>query len=174
MRRRRFRKWAKWACTLVVVLAAGLAVFSRFYKFQVFGFCRNDTALWSVSVTRGLLHTGVVAGVTPADVGPQQRWRLERYPGWDWGTNGEARYTSAATWTGGVLWGSDTSGWGAGVSVLYPVIAATVSSSLLWFADRRRSRTGLCSKCGYDRRGLAADAPCPECGQEPTSPTSAH
>lgn len=29
---------------------------------------------------------------------------------------------------------------------------------------RRRARTGVCRACGYDRRGIAADRPCPECG----------
>ncbi|HVU64866.1 MAG TPA: hypothetical protein VHC70_12875, partial [Phycisphaerales bacterium] len=28
----------------------------------------------------------------------------------------------------------------------------------------RRRRGGRCVKCGYDRAGLAAGAPCPECG----------
>jgi predicted Zn-ribbon and HTH transcriptional regulator len=27
-----------------------------------------------------------------------------------------------------------------------------------------------CTKCGYDRRSLAADAKCPECGAVPRSP----
>ncbi len=31
----------------------------------------------------------------------------------------------------------------------------------------RRSRAGLCLDCGYDRRGLAADSRCPECGAAP-------
>jgi len=34
------------------------------------------------------------------------------------------------------------------------------------FARRRlRSRRGHCPACNYDRRGLAPDAACPECGK---------
>jgi rubrerythrin len=33
---------------------------------------------------------------------------------------------------------------------------------------RRRMRRDLCPRCGYDRRGLAADAKCPECGSVPS------
>ncbi|MDX2017115.1 MAG: hypothetical protein SFY95_05665 [Planctomycetota bacterium] len=32
---------------------------------------------------------------------------------------------------------------------------------------RQRAFQGLCPSCGYDRRSLAPDAPCPECGQSP-------
>ncbi len=38
--------------------------------------------------------------------------------------------------------------------------------SLAWYANTRieRLRQGTCTKCGYDTRGLAAGACCPECG----------
>lgn len=35
---------------------------------------------------------------------------------------------------------------------------------LAWIRARRRGR-GLCVRCRYDRRGLADQAPCPECGR---------
>ena len=37
-----------------------------------------------------------------------------------------------------------------------------------WRADRLIV-PHACSKCGYDRRGLAMDAKCPECGTVPTT-----
>jgi hypothetical protein len=37
-----------------------------------------------------------------------------------------------------------------------------------WRADRLPS-PHACTKCGYDRSGIAADAKCPECGAGPTT-----
>lgn len=37
----------------------------------------------------------------------------------------------------------------------------------------RRRRRGLCARCGYPRRGLEPDAPCPECGQRGAQRASA-
>jgi Zn finger protein HypA/HybF involved in hydrogenase expression len=51
---------------------------------------------------------------------------------------------------------------------LLPVVM--LPAAILWGADVRlvrRRRRGLCPSCGYDRRGLAPDANCPECGNVP-------
>ena len=54
---------------------------------------------------------------------------------------------------------------------------ATVPLGVLFITEsrhRRRvraERTGRCPRCNYDRTGLAADAPCPECGK-PLTPHS--
>ena len=52
---------------------------------------------------------------------------------------------------------------------LWPAATVVIPAALLWYADRRtRSGPGRCGGCGYDRAGLAADGPCPECGALPT------
>ncbi|MGH7130807.1 MAG: hypothetical protein ACREJO_02545, partial [Phycisphaerales bacterium] len=54
--------------------------------------------------------------------------------------------------------------------VLWPFALGSLLSGglLLWSGRRARRRamggTGVCLKCGYDLRGLAAGSPCPECG----------
>jgi hypothetical protein len=53
------------------------------------------------------------------------------------------------------------------MSVLYPVLLTTIPAAFLWYQDRRRFGPQGCQKCGYDRRGLAADSKCPECGTVP-------
>lgn len=44
-----------------------------------------------------------------------------------------------------------------GLALCYSPLRAEV-------VKRRRGRRGECLECGYDRRSLAADQPCPECG----------
>lgn len=48
-----------------------------------------------------------------------------------------------------------------------PFLALGLPAGWAWRADaiiRRRERSHLCLRCGYDRKGLASDAACPECG----------
>ncbi len=56
------------------------------------------------------------------------------------------------------------------VPVLGPALVSGAIAGLAWrleAAARRRAERNLCSRCGYDREGLAAGAACPECGREP-------
>lgn len=48
------------------------------------------------------------------------------------------------------------------------VLISAASAGVLWWTDRG-SPSHQCKTCNYDRRGLAADCKCPECGTIPTS-----
>ena len=60
-----------------------------------------------------------------------------------------------------------------GVPMWLPAVVLALPALAVWTLDtiatRRRNRKGLCPKCGYSRRGIGPDAPCPECGTA-TSP----
>jgi hypothetical protein len=76
-------------------------------------------------------------------------------------------------WLGGTC-RTQQSGIAAFAFPLWPLlIAALPPAWILWRPDLhawREVRRACCAKCGYDRRGLAAGARCPECGTVPTPP----
>ena len=94
-------------------------------------------------------------------------------PGWEWGwTNPPRSNPRADDWHYGFSYSRSPSGFFFGMTLVYPALLTTLAASLLWrwdFVVRRRERVGLCKKCGYDRRGLAAGAACPECGEKQAS-----
>src|ERR1051325_5827306 len=79
-------------------------------------------------------------------------------------------YGSAWLWLGGT--GHPThSGISAIAFPLWPLLAASLPIAWpLWLPALhawRESQRTRCRKCNYDRRGLAPDAKCPECGTSP-------
>ncbi len=90
--------------------------------------------------------------------------------GWHCGvnhaTNGTGRAWMWTWWT----WGSAAPGWSnERAYTIWPLAPLALASGTLivyWpsIHARRRRRQNQCVKCGYSRDGLAAGAPCPECG----------
>lgn len=168
MRWGRFRKWAKWGCTVAAGVAVGLAAFSRFYWFR-YATMSSDARVWFTGgLGVGVFYFSKDSAAWPSGLRPEVGWFVERRRDWYWGFAGEAAgYGKGPRWRAGLGLGHDSTSLYLGVSVLYPVLVTTVPAALLWYADRRRFGAGGCPKCGYDRRGLGADATCPECGTTP-------
>jgi hypothetical protein len=138
------RGWVRHAC------AAGLAAVSGAYALTIWRspWIGSDRAQWWVTLSRGTVgfsaerrwpRGGVSAGM-PRREGPFIWWFDA---GGVAGTGGGWAYLTVPLWVPGVLAGA---GW-----------------ALARVRDRKRS-AGLCARCGYARAGLAAGAPCPECG----------
>ncbi len=115
-----------------------------------------DWSAWSVSVSGGRI--GLLRGLTPIT------WR---WP-WEWSL---VPALNAPRWlpsfyndySGFIDWIPFMPRWSVEVP-LWPMPATC--AGLAWYAGKRirRLRQGACTKCGYDMRGLAAGACCPECG----------
>jgi hypothetical protein len=170
MRRRRLRRWAKWACTVAAVLAVAVAVFSGFRSATYVHVSKDSKAARTVVIAGGQLAFYQWRGYDMMGVPMAEGWSIWEALTWSWGVGGTF---NERDWHGGILWGRPNAlvgpEWYAGVSVVYPVALTLIPAALLWYANRRRAGPGSCAKCGYSRRGLAADAKCPECGTAPSS-----
>jgi hypothetical protein len=81
-------------------------------------------------------------------------------------------FFSLAYWAGGLVLVEEASRqWrGVGQVVVLAVAVALYAWLLARVIDKRRNLVAppgrrACFRCGYDRRGLAMGAPCPECGE---------
>jgi hypothetical protein len=174
MRRRRFTKWAKWACTVVALAAVAAVVFGRFWGFQYTWVSVRLGTVRMAGIEDGLLGVNEVRDPTTAAALGRSRWYIHGVQDWYWGVAGETSKGLGVRlgdlgWHGGIRVYRDSASWGVGVTLAYPLLVTTLLAALLWHMDRRRFGPGHCGKCGYDRRGLAADAKCPECGAAPSA-----
>jgi hypothetical protein len=168
MRRRRFRTFAKWACTLAAVVAVGLAVFSRYYTCEWEVVQPAKARSWNVAFGGGLIWFMGRSQWQRVQKPVWFQWRMSRCHAWHWGRSGElAQAGSDMDWHAGILWSPYDGGSDFGLSALYPVLITGAPAAVLWYVGRRRFGPGQCKKCGYERSGLAADAACPECGTVP-------
>jgi hypothetical protein len=76
----------------------------------------------------------------------------------------EARYRWDLRW--GALWDNGPSSFEEHLPLWIPFASIGGAGAVLWWVHlrHRRAGPGACPTCGYDRRGLGADAECPECG----------
>jgi hypothetical protein len=140
----------------------GLAVFSGQYDTRRSAFSPDATAFRFLILRRGVLQFGQRDDPDGMFRGMRAEWTMGREHAWTWEIPSRD-FWNGAPWHAGLICHRDHNGWIAGLSLLYPCVLTAVSAALLWYADRR-FRGCHCSNCGYDRRGLGADAKCPECG----------
>src|SRR5436190_638693 len=168
MKRPRLKKWAKWTCTLAAGAAVALAVVSRFDCWVFSVKSNSGRKSWSLGILSGRAWLARVDNVSTDDQEAKWGWRAWRYDDWCWGYAGEDNpHVGFGKWHAGVLYAPGEWGFVAGASMLYPVALTLIPAALLWYADRRRARPGLCGGCGYDRAGLLVEVKCPECGTVP-------
>lgn len=91
---------------------------------------------------------------------------IYRYP-WHKGLQVENLASFNRHWNNwfGVRWEFDNRS--IRIPLWFPFLIVVGLTAAAWRKEiihRRRALIGLCPKCHYTRRGLAATAPCPECG----------
>src|SRR4051812_28961393 len=172
MKRPRLSRWAKWACTLAAISLVSITVLTQWWDIYWNSPIRG-TEQWQVELAGGRFWVVHILSWKPI----AQGWRvLPSQESWHWGWTDPPDMPPNAHWRCGFLY------WKLpGVlnhfemTLLYPLLVAVVAAGMLWRTDLRanqRERQGVCRSCGYDCRGLAADAACPECGTPTTTPTA--
>lgn len=158
MLRRRFRKWAKWACSLAAGVALSTLVATRW---RAIGWV-SPSRTWAL----GADNEAITAQWKD---GPFQG---ERSP--------SGFYAARSHFEGhGLFWWPALRSARGLVIVFVPYwipLLPVAPALFLWHAEYlalRRARPPRCRKCGYARAGLAADTKCPECGAVPAVPAPA-
>lgn len=55
------------------------------------------------------------------------------------------------------------------VPLWMPLVIVLAATAFAWMQDRHSALFDACTKCGYDRAGIAARTACPECGSPSSS-----
>ncbi|MBY0261417.1 MAG: hypothetical protein K2Q20_03695 [Phycisphaerales bacterium] len=148
---RRWRMLAIAATACAMLLAAAWAASMRW---EVGHYGARPSSWW--------IHTRVECGIVGLRASRGSRWSVN-----SWYIDA-ANDPNASRWPS---WWSDPIGmWELVLPLWIPTAACTFAAAALWRIDtlhRRRLRTNRCPACTYDRAGLPAAAPCPECGAAP-------
>ncbi len=142
----RIRKTIKWGGAVVTVLLVVVWVGSGWRG------ARWSDSRWDVSIYEGRFRVfrARIQDVKARDAAKLQ-WPLYCH-GWKWNTNWIIIQD---------LWSIDL----PLVWLAAPVLAITFISWMIDIRTHKRGKLNLCSKCRYDRTGLASSAVCPECGE---------
>jgi hypothetical protein len=147
-RRARVRRAAKWAGVVVCAVIAAAWVVSLW---RYFGYKHVLSSEYSCHVIAGRLFLGY--------------WQSVRLPSqWEFRAH-DLQIQWWAEW--GRAFGAGTGLWSRwfALPLWMPFVAVALPTAWVFWRDRRL-RPGHCA-CGYDLAGLAAGAPCPECGAAP-------
>ena len=148
----RIRKTIKWGGLVLSVVLATLAFWTtgRVWRYQHVRGLRVHSYYFGHGAARYYRQSATGRGFLPS-----------HYTGW-------------STWAlpkRGMMWWFDNAGSDPiriiVVPFWVPAAACLIASALAWRLDTlatRRAKLGMCPKCSYSRTGLAASAPCPECG----------
>jgi hypothetical protein len=160
----RKRRTAGWTLLALGLLVTGVGVWSGWWRFN---WRQNDRRFH-------IFYGHVWFGVVDGNEGDEIVWNVERHVersvGWEFRADNELTPHDDSLvdlvvvsykvdhWSKGPKW--HISLWPIPL-LLWTPAALLLRSGIL---ARRRATTGHCAKCGYSLAGLAADAPCPECG----------
>ncbi len=143
-KRSRIRRVAKWAGAVVLVLIAAAWAVSPYWHVALI-IAREQVPRVLVALAPGAIYLEL----PPENAVPWMGSRFVVAKRNDWRLRWAPDIYLGATW-----------------SLTMPLWtllgAAGVPTAWLWWRDRTSS--GHCAACGYDLAGLAAAAPCPECG----------
>ena len=124
------------------------------------GYCSPE---WIVDIGDGTLYVNPYRGARGRYTEPLLGW----FGGvnYDTNPNGTGRSWMWTWWA----WGQRANSWEpVSAYTIWPLAPLSLASGglLYWPSMRssRRLRRNQCLQCGYSRDGLAAGAPCPECG----------
>src|SRR5262245_1847116 len=102
MKRRRLRKWAKWACTDLAVATFTTAVLSGFYSVRCARVSADQSSVRFMILRQGQLTLGKLDG---PPLTPLPQWTVQPWRGWCWGFSGEVRPEGLLRyWHAGLKW----------------------------------------------------------------------